>query len=174
MFLVVVDAHSKWPEVQIMYSTTPQSTIGALRTLFGRYGTPTQMVSDNSSQFISSEYVHFLCSNGVKHIRSAPNHPSSNGQAERSVQTMKRCLKASRNDGTFRSVSHRLANFLLTYRTTSHTTTNATPGELFLKRLLRTVWDLLRSPTKGFVERKQAEQKQHHDHRSNLRCLFQS
>ena len=37
MFLVVVDAHSKWPEVLIMNSLTYQSTIEALRTLFGRY-----------------------------------------------------------------------------------------------------------------------------------------
>ena len=40
MFVVVVDAHSKWPEVQIMNSTTSQSMIEALRTLFGRYELP--------------------------------------------------------------------------------------------------------------------------------------
>ena len=32
-----------------------------------------------------------------------------------------------------------------------------------MKRSLRTRFDFLRSPTKGFVEIKQAEQKQHHD-----------
>ena len=83
---------------------------------------------------------------------------------------MKRSLKASRNDG--RSLSHRLAEFLLSYRTTPHATTNSSPGELFLKRSFRTRFDLLRNPTKGFVECKQAEQKQHHDRRSKLRCLF--
>ena len=105
-----------------------------------------------------------------QHIRSAPYHPSSNGQAERFVQTMKRSLKASRNDG--RSLSHRLTEFLLSYRTTPHATTNSSSGELFLKCSLWTRFDLLRSPTKGFAESKQAEQKQHHDRRSNPRCLF--
>ena len=38
MFFVVVDAHSKWPEVIIMNLTTSQNTMDALRTLFGRYG----------------------------------------------------------------------------------------------------------------------------------------
>ena len=120
-------AHSKWPELQNMNSTTSQGTIEAICTLFGRYGLPTQLVSENGSQFTSSEFVHFLRANGVKHIRSAPYHPSSNGQAERFVQTIKRSLRASRNHG--RSLSHRLANFLLIYRTTPHATTNANPGE---------------------------------------------
>ena len=83
---------------------------------------------------------------------------------------MKRSLKASRNDG--RSLSHSLANFLLTYRTTPHATTNTSTGELFLKRSLRTVFYFLRNLTKGILECKQAEQKQHHDRRSKLYCLF--
>ena len=45
---------------------------------------------------------------------------------------------------------------------------------MFWKHSLRTVFDLLRNPTKGFVECrcKQAEQKQYHDHHSKLRSLF--
>ena len=37
MLFIVVDAHSNWPEVLVMNSTTSQSTSEALRTLFGRY-----------------------------------------------------------------------------------------------------------------------------------------
>ena len=168
---IVVDAHSKWPEVLIMNSIMSQSTIEVIRTLFRRYGLPTQLVSDNGLQFISSEFAHFLRGNGVRHFRSAPNHPSSNSQAERFVQTLKRSLKANRKDG--RSLSHPMAALLPHYRTTPHATTNTTPDELFLKRSLRTTFGLLRTPTKGFVECKQAEQEQHHDRRLNLRCLFQ-
>ena len=36
MFLVIVDAHSKWPEVEVMSSTTSTQTIDRLRTIFGR------------------------------------------------------------------------------------------------------------------------------------------
>ena len=42
MFLIVVDAHSKWPEVILMSSTTAVRTIEALRQLFGSYGIPEQ------------------------------------------------------------------------------------------------------------------------------------
>ena len=125
MFLVVVDAHSKWREVLVMKSTTSHSTIEVLHTLFERYGLPTQLFSNNGSQFILSEFTHFLCTNGVKHIRNAPYHPSSNGQAESFVQTLKRFLKASRKDG--RCLSHRLTAFLPHYRTTPHVTINTTP-----------------------------------------------
>ncbi len=82
MFLVVVDAHSKWPEVIQMSSTTSQNTIEALQALFARYGLPEQIVSDNGAQFTSQEFSDFVQANGIKHIRSAPYHPSTNGQAE--------------------------------------------------------------------------------------------
>ena len=35
----------------------------------------------------------FLKANGVRHITAAPYHPSSNGLAERAVQTCKATLK---------------------------------------------------------------------------------
>ena len=39
-YLIVVDAHSKWPEVLgPMRTTNAEATINALRTLFARYGT---------------------------------------------------------------------------------------------------------------------------------------
>ena len=57
------------------------------------------------------------------------------------VQTFKQAMKASEKDG--HSVSHRLANFLMTYRTTPHSTTNVAPCTLFLQREIRTWFNLL-------------------------------
>ena len=92
-FLVVIDAHSKWPEVIPMQTTTSTATIHELRRLFSSYGLPEQLVSDNGPQFVSDEFKVFLKANRVKHIRSAPYHPSSNGLAERFVRTFKRALR---------------------------------------------------------------------------------
>ena len=77
MFLVVVDAHSKWPGVIIMHgNTTALKTAEALRAVFARNGVPEQLASDNGPQF-----QLFLKNNGVKHITSAPYHPATNGLA---------------------------------------------------------------------------------------------
>ncbi len=145
MFLVVVDAHSKWPEVIQMSSTTSQNTTEALQALFARYGLPEQIVSDNGAQFTSQEFSDFVQANGIKHIRSAPYHPSTNDQAERFVQTFKRAMKAGEREG--RSLKTRLAQFLLSYRSTPHATTNVSPSKLFLQRKIRTRFDLLKPST---------------------------
>ena len=92
-------------------------------------------MSDNGPQFTAEEFKTFMKSNGVKHIRCAPYHPSSNGAAERFIQTFKRSMKASQKDG--RTFSHRLADFLLTYRAIPHATTGRAPSTLFLQRHLR-------------------------------------
>ena len=113
MYLLVSDAHSKWPEIIAMKSTTANKTIEELRKLFASYGLPEQIVTDNGPQFVSEEFATFTKANGVKHIKSAPYHPSTNGAVERLVQTFKKSMKASQDDG--RSHSQRLASFLLTY-----------------------------------------------------------
>ena len=115
-FFVVVDAHSKWPEIFEMSSTTTAKTIVALRHLFAAYGLPEKVVSDNGPQFIAEEFTTFLKENGVKHIHCAPYHPASNGAVERFVQTLKNSMKASVDDS--KNLQHRLTNFLLSYRVT--------------------------------------------------------
>lgn len=63
-------------------------------------------------------------------------------------------------------LSHRLANFLLMYRSTPHTVTGRTPAELFLKRQIRTRFSLLKPKLASQVEKKQATQKRFHDSES--------
>lgn len=62
--MVVVDAHLKWPEVNLMNTTTSVKTIPVRRGLFSLYGLPE--VTDNGPQFTSSEFAAFLKVNGVK------------------------------------------------------------------------------------------------------------
>ena len=125
---------SKWAEVMIMPQTTAVRTIAALRYLFSVHGLPEEIVSDNGPQFVSSEFEEFTKKNGIRHTLSSPYHPASNGEAERFVRTFKEAMKAGKNDGL--TLQHRLASFLLTYRTTPHstTTTGTPPCELLMGR----------------------------------------
>eukprot|EP00118_Oscarella_pearsei_P023940 m.294153 g.294153 ORF g.294153 m.294153 type:complete len:243 (+) comp40742_c0_seq65:3091-3819(+) len=81
MFLVVVDAYSKWLEVTPMSGSTSFKTIRVLRELFARFGCPELLVSDNGTQFTSTEFEEFLAAAGVRHITSAPYHPPYHPQS---------------------------------------------------------------------------------------------
>ena len=82
-YLLITDAHSKWPEITKMPSTTASRTIDKLSKLFSSYGLPEQIVTDNRPQFVSEEFATFAKLNGIKYIKSAPYHPSTNGAVER-------------------------------------------------------------------------------------------
>ena len=56
--------------------------------------------------------------NRIRHIISAPYHPSINRLAERAVQTLKQDLKQINSN----SVEEKLSRFLLKYQITPHNT----------------------------------------------------
>ena len=130
MYLTMVDAHSKWPEVIEMGSTTAKSTIAVLQQVFVSHGLPLQLVTDNGPQFVSDGFKQYLEANGVKHIRCAPYHPASNGLAKPFVKTFKTAMLIAECQGTSQEL--RLPNFLLSYRSTPHASTNHTPSSLSL------------------------------------------
>ena len=84
-----MDALSRWSEVFAMRSTTSEATIVVPLHLFTKYGIPVQLVSDNGPQFRSVEFEYFLKANGVKCVKVSPYHATSNGFAERMVQSFK-------------------------------------------------------------------------------------
>ena len=44
-------------------------------------------MTDNGSQFTADAFKVFTQCNGIRHVKSAPYHPASNGLAERFVQS---------------------------------------------------------------------------------------
>ncbi|CAB4017152.1 PREDICTED: LOW QUALITY PROTEIN: uncharacterized protein K02A2.6-like [Paramuricea clavata] len=151
-----LDAHSKWPEVEIMPSTTSTQTIDRLRTIFARYGVPAQVVTDNGPQFTSAEFQLFLKTNGIKHITTAPFHPATNGQAERFVQSSKHAMKCEKQSAS--QLKTNMAKFLLAYRNTPHSTTGESPSVLFWGRPLRTRLDLVKPDLQRKVMNRQIDQ----------------
>ncbi|CAI2736565.1 unnamed protein product [Schistosoma spindalis] len=142
MFLIIVDAFTKWPEVYTMANCTTSETIHKLSTLFSCFGVPEIVVTDNGSQFIAESFKYFCNANGITHLRSPPYHPQSNGQAERFVDTFKRALLKGGGEGTTGQV---ITKFLTTYRTTPNPNVpdGKSPAEAMFGRRIRTVFNAM-------------------------------
>ena len=109
MFLIIVDACSKWLDAYILSTISSSKTIETLRTVFATHGLPQTIVTDNGPSFTSEEFKQFMEKNGIKHITSALYHPSSNGQAERAVKTLKQGIKRTPGE----SVQERMSRFFI-------------------------------------------------------------
>ena len=117
------------------------------------------VVTDNGSNFVSKEFEAFLKQNGIRHIKTAPYHPPSNGIAERAVQTFKEGMKKLK-DG---SLETRVSRFLSRYRITPQTSAGVSPAELLLCRKPRSRLDLANPDMSLKVRDSQWLQKQRHD-----------
>ena len=78
--------------------------------MFSRFGLPQVMVTDNGTCFTSYDFMEFARCNHIRHLTTAPYHPSSNGLAERVVQTFKLGMKKQAN-GTLQT---KMSRFLST------------------------------------------------------------
>uniref|UniRef100_A0A1X7TCL9 Integrase catalytic domain-containing protein n=1 Tax=Amphimedon queenslandica TaxID=400682 RepID=A0A1X7TCL9_AMPQE len=161
MFLVVVDAYSKWLDVHMTISTTTLATLDLLRRSFATLGLPEVVVSDNAANFTSEEFRSFMKRNGIKHVRTPPYHPASNGIAERAVQTLKDSIKKLKKG----SLETRLSRFLFKYRVTPHSVTGFAPADIMFGRRLRTHLDVL----KPDLSRKVICNKEHQKNWYNIR-----
>ncbi|XP_060541499.1 uncharacterized protein LOC117675782 [Pantherophis guttatus] len=152
-FLIVVDAYSRWVEVEIMPSITSEAVIRVLNKLFATHGLPDVLVSDNGPQLTSAPFQMFLASLGIRHAQIAPYCPSSNGLAERAVRSTKEALARLGPRGW----QERVSTYLLSQHTTPCSSTNRSPAEMLMGRRLRTTLDRLHPlynsdrPTTGYL-----------------------
>ena len=156
--MVVYDSFTKWVEAVVMTSTSAGRTVEELRELFARFGLPLQVVTDNGPQFTSAEFANFLSVNGVRHIRTAPYHPASNGAAERAVRMLKDGLRANARDGG--TLHRRVQKVLMTYRTAPHAVTGRPPAEVMFGRPIRTRLDLLHPSITRDIEDSRQDQRE--------------
>ena len=170
-YLVVIDYFSRFPEVKKLKSTSTQSIVNTLKTLFARYGIPEVFRSDNGPQFSSQEFAQFVRKYNIKHVTSSPHYPASNGQAERAVKTLKKLLRKSKDP----------FEALLAYRATPLPWCGRSPAELLMGRKIRSTlpvtsstlvpeWPYLREFQRANETFKQ-RQKTDYDRRHRVRNL---
>ena len=159
MFLLLVDANTKWINIHVVNSSSSQITIKKVRATFATLGLPQILVTDNGPQFTSSDFAQFTKNNGIKYVTSSPYHPSTNGLAERSVQTFKEGMRKQKTG----SIETRVSRFLFAYRNTPQSTTSVSPAMLMFNRQLQSHLDLLKPDMDTTVLNRQIHQQLNHD-----------
>ncbi|KAG8231218.1 hypothetical protein J437_LFUL005892 [Ladona fulva] len=143
-FLICVDSMSRWVEVApTRGSFSSSTTTSHLRIWFATHGLPDEIVTDNGPAFRSEAFENFLRINCIVHHLSPPYNPSSNGLAERTVQTVKHLL-AKLPASNWET---ELNNILLTLRTTPSMATGTALSILLMGRRLKTLLDKLHPGT---------------------------
>ncbi|GFS06424.1 Pol polyprotein [Elysia marginata] len=96
-YLLLVDYHSRWPEIRIRDHLTSAAVIVRLKSIFATHGIPDVLVSDNGPQFASAEFRKFTEEFSFTYTTSSPRYPQANVEAERAVQTIKNLLRKATN-----------------------------------------------------------------------------
>ncbi len=130
--LVVIDAFSRFPEVDIVNSTSAKVTVPKLERIFATHGLPTVIRSDNGPPFSGHEFYKFMKELGTKHKPSIPLSPQGNGEVERFMKPLQKAIRTAVLEK--KDWKRSIYKFLLNYRSTPHTTTGKTLSKLLFNR----------------------------------------
>ena len=119
-----------------MKTISSSNIVRAMEEIFGRLGVVDTIVSDNGTQFTSKLFEKMCLLNNIQHIKTAPYHPASNGQCEKTVDTVKRTLKKLTPDG--KNLSAHIPVFLQVFLSTPNPITRKSPFELMFNRKMLT------------------------------------
>ena len=133
LILILVDAYSGWPEAIRVADRGAKTVLRVLRVIFARNGVPKTLVSDNAAEFSDSSLIQWLEKIGCRPLKTPPYNPTSNGLAERMVQTVKLGLKAFNAESV--DFDSYLARLLLSYRTVPHAGRQRSPSALMGRQL---------------------------------------
>ncbi|XP_045450007.1 uncharacterized protein K02A2.6-like [Melitaea cinxia] len=132
-YILLVDAYSKYVEIQPLNNLYATSTIDSIKEILARHGIPDIVYTDAGTQFTSFEFKTFSKEWNFKHKVISPKHHQGNGLAERYIQTVKKLLKKLIYD------KKDIYLGLLMYRNTPVNTDGKSPSELLFKRNIKTI-----------------------------------
>ena len=98
--VVLVNLYSDFVEVSQLPDLSGNSLIKVLKPIFAAHGAPAAMLTDNATNYTSSDFRRFLKSWDIEHRTSSPHHHQSNRWVEAAVKLMKGIIKKSTKEGT--------------------------------------------------------------------------
>ena len=133
---IIIDQYSKYPEVDVVSSTSFSKLRPALDRVFATHGVPETMSVDNGSPYFGHEMKLYAKEIGFRLTPVTPDDPQSNGFVENFVKTLCKLIHASLAEG--KDVRSELYTFLMQYRATPHWTTGKSPAEMLFNRRIHT------------------------------------
>ena len=77
----------------LYHQTKSPDVISHVKAIFGRFGIPRVVISDNGPQLSSTDFKNFAKSWDIEHKTSSPDYPKANGMAESAVKAVKHIFK---------------------------------------------------------------------------------
>jgi hypothetical protein len=130
--MVCIDEYSRFPEVEIVSSTSARCVLPKLEEIFSRQGIPKTVKTDNGAPFNGQEFSAFADQFGFHHRKITPVWPEANGEVEKFMSTVKKNIHASTAEN--KNWKKELPTFLRHYRATPHNATNVPPFEALTGR----------------------------------------
>ena len=134
MLFVVIDEYSRYPEVEIVRSTSANTVIPKLDRILSTHGIPTEIKTDNGPPFQSHTFAQSAQYMGFHHRKINPAWPKANSESERFIRTLNKTLRAAHLEN--KNWQQELFHFLRNYRATPHSTTGISTAELLFGRKL--------------------------------------
>ena len=83
--LVVTDTYSKFPEVEMVTSTSGKACIPKLDRIFATHGIPRKIKTDNGPPFNGDDFKRYTVALGIEWKTNTPLWTEGNGNAERAL-----------------------------------------------------------------------------------------
>lgn len=93
-FLVTgIDYGTGWAYANPIAYTSASNAVLLIKEIIKNHGVPNEILTDNGSEFLSREFDDYLQQNNIKHSKTSPYHPQTNGLVERFHGTLMNSLK---------------------------------------------------------------------------------
>jgi hypothetical protein len=79
---VAVDKFTNWIKVKPATSIIAAKVVEFIKEIMYRFGVPSNIITDNGTQFTAREFKDFCAGSGIKINYASVSHPQSNGQVE--------------------------------------------------------------------------------------------
>lgn len=81
--LTCIDLSTRYPEAIPVKGTETKELVDLLFKVLGNHGIPERVLTDQGPQFVSTLFAHLCNKIGIKHVKTTPYRPQTNGCLER-------------------------------------------------------------------------------------------